>query len=249
MLSATAAEVCSSFINGWVRNFGLPGKVSSDNGKAFQARLWQDLNTRLGTIVSYSPLYSPSSVGTIERQHGPLKQGLKAFLSTVGDVYGKTWPAALPWVLLGRRTAYHEELGATPAELVFGTNPALPGDITQPLTSNEPIETILQKVKENAQRAPCQTKFHRTPPFYMPESTRTCTHVWVKRAKKTPLGQDFDGPYEIVKRIGDTSLEVKVGEFVNGTAQTEIRHWHSCQPAPPPEQPVSRPTLGRPRKQ
>ena len=52
MADATAAQCAAAFEDGWVRHFGLPTYVTCDNGVTFQSKLWKDLNTNLGTIVS-----------------------------------------------------------------------------------------------------------------------------------------------------------------------------------------------------
>ena len=92
------------------------------------------------------------------------------------------------------------------------------------------------------------TQYAKVPNFYMPTSMDTCTHVYTKRAKVGPLEPRFDGPYEILERLGKTSLKIKVGEFVNGQPRVEIRHWRSCQPSPfTPEHSAEKPKLGRPQ--
>ena len=248
MPEATAAECSKAFIEQWVRNFGLPGKVTSDNGVSFQANLWKDIHKQLGTIVTYSPVYSPQSVGMIERQHSDLKQDLRAVLSTLGDVYGSEWTAALPWVLLSRRTSYHSDLEATPAEVVFGENPRLPGDMPISLSQLKPINEILAKAKENAQRAPRQTRLPKHQTIFMPETTRTAMHVYTKVVKPIPLGPKWEGPYRILERMGETSIKIRKGYFTSGQPRTEIRHWRSCQPAafePEEDQEATAPKLGR----
>ena len=250
MPEATARECCDQFVQNWIKQFGIPSKVTSDNGPSFQARLWQDINESLGTIVSYSPIYSPATVGSIERQHADLKNSLKAVLSTIGDAHGDQWVDVLPWVVLGRHTSFNADLGATPAEAVFGQNPRVPGDMPFAMKEDEPIQDMLERVKANAKRPPMQTSLHKNPMFYMPATAETCTHVYTKRAKVTPLGPRWDGPYEILERLGKTSLKLKVGEFVNGQPRTEVRHWRSCHPSPfTPEDSASRPTLGRPKNE
>ena len=118
MPEATARECCNQFVQHWIKQFGIPSKVTSDNGPSFQAKLWQDINQKLGVIVSYSPIYSPATIGSIERQHRDLKVALRATLLGMGDTFGSRWVEALPWVLLGRRTAFHADLQATPSEAV-----------------------------------------------------------------------------------------------------------------------------------
>lgn len=40
-----------------------------------------------------------------------------------------TWAEALPVVMLGLRATLKPDINATPAQLVFGTTPRLPGDL------------------------------------------------------------------------------------------------------------------------
>ena len=80
MPEANAANVCRAFVDGWIRNFGIPAKITSDNGNTFTAKLWKDVNSQLNTIVTYTPIYSPATLGSLERQHADLKNSLKASL-------------------------------------------------------------------------------------------------------------------------------------------------------------------------
>ena len=140
-------------------------------------------------------------------------------------------------------------MGCTPAEAVYGTLPRVPGDMPFPLASNKPISEILEEARAASHRSPGQTRLHKKPAIYMPPSTSTCTHVYTKVAKPTPLGKRWDGPYKIIERLGDTSLKIQVGDFTSGQPRTEIRHWRSCQPADfEPEESAARPKLGRPKK-
>ena len=59
LTEATAPNICTAFLDGWVKNWGLPTTVTCDNGKTFTSRLWRDLNERLGNIISYTPVYAP----------------------------------------------------------------------------------------------------------------------------------------------------------------------------------------------
>ena len=245
--NATSAECCQAFIDHWMRHFGLPEKISSDNGNTFQSRLWQDLHQQLGIIVSFAPLYSPSTVGTIERQHADIKNSLRAVLLAMGEEHGESWARILPWVLLGRRTSYHADLGATPAQLVFGSDPKVPGDLVHPVGTETGPQELLQRVKEVVVRPPAQTALHKQTNIYLPPAAKEATHVWAKNTKSGPLEAKWDGPFKILERLGQTSLKIQVGEYVDGQPRVEIRHWRSCQPAPAPEIEVSRPALGRPK--
>ena len=227
---ATAANTCRAFIDNWVKNYGLPSKITSDNGVTFTSNLWRDLNQQLNTIVAYTPIYSPASLGSLERQHADLKSGLKAALVAMGDEFQSNWMRCLPWVLLSRRTSFHGGLQATPAQAVFGEDVKLPGDLAPPLGKGETIQEILERVQTNAQRPPAQTAHHKVLPTYMPTTARLATHVYTKRPKKSPLGPINNGPYPIIRRLGKSCIEIKVGETPNGAPRLETRHWRTCSP-------------------
>ena len=116
MAEANTTECARAFIRQWVSHFGLPVRAGSDNGNVFISNLWTKMHEELGTIVAYSPLYSSQSLGGVERQHKDLKQSLKATLLAMGDVHQSRWMSVLPWTLLARRTAFHSELQASPAD-------------------------------------------------------------------------------------------------------------------------------------
>ena len=246
MEAPTSANCAAAFLEGWVQHFSVPAYATSDNAVYFTSRPWRDLHDKLGTIVSFSPLYRPQAVGMVERQHAQLKAGLRAALLTMGDKYGQNWADILPWILLGRRTSWHEELGATPAQLVFGTDPPLPGDAL-PLPTGETIQDILTRVQKETDRPPMTSTMQQEPYIYMPEKAKVCTHVYVKQSKVGPLTPKNKGPYKILERLGKSSLKLRAGYYANGTPRIEIRHWNTCYPADlaADAKEASRPALGR----
>ena len=63
---------------------------------------------KLNIKVKYLALYRPQAIGTLERQHRPLKDSLKAAIEDMGEKYQDRWMEFLPLVLLGRRTAFQQ---------------------------------------------------------------------------------------------------------------------------------------------
>ena len=250
MTEQTTTACATAFLRGWVRNWGLPARISSDNASTFTSRLWADIQQRLGVIVDYAPTYAPWAVRTVERQHRDLKAALRAQLLEMGDRHQEKWMQMLPWTLLARRTAYHAELQATPAEVVMGENPRLPGDLSPNQPADASLADLLTRVKTNARRPPAATRAPQKPAA-MPASAEAANHVYVRRAKVTPLSPRADGPYPILERLGKSRLMVKTGEFVSGNPKTEVVHWRNCTPLDLPSSatPGERPKLGRPKKQ
>ena len=249
MTEATSANCARAFIRHWVRHFGLPTHAQSDCGSAFLSNMWKDLHEQLGTIVSYSPVYRPAANGHIERQHKELKHGLKAALIQMGSDHGRDWASALPWVLLGRSTTYQPDIDASPSQLVFGSEPRLPGDLAVGTGGDIDVPAILKTLKATANRKPAQTAIHSPPKTYFPEAAQKTNFVYMKNQKTSPLSPRNDGPYPIVERVGKSCVRLEVGEYSDGTPRLELHHWANLTPADvrPDGDIAVKPTLGRPK--
>jgi len=178
-----------------------------------------------------------------------LKLALKASLQQMGNESGSKWVDRLPWIMLGRRTAFQPDLDATSAELVFGSNPALPGDIYRvpgkSLTSVQ-LQTLLEGLRRNAAQPAVPMSSHRDHKVNLPDKS-AITHVRVRRAKPGVLGHTWAGPFQITEYLGDTCVKLRVGSFADGRPRYEVQHWDNLKPAVTTEAtPMGhRPTLGR----
>ena len=88
------------------------------------------------------------------------------------------WSDHLPWVLLGIRTSPKEDLGTSPAELVYGANLTVPGDfITRPddLTVAHELARLREKVKN---LAPIPTSFHGQSKSFVLTEIKTAKFVF-----------------------------------------------------------------------
>ena len=78
----------------------------------------------------------------------------------------------------------------------------------------------------------------------------SATHVYLKVDNPQGLQQKYHGPYEIKKRTGETTFEVKTGTFNNGQDRIELHSWNNAKPAymRAGATVATRPKLGRPSK-
>ena len=170
----------------------------------------------------------------------------------MNDQHGSNWHAILPWVLLGQRTAYQPELGASPMELVYGQPVKIPGDLAGgDLHPQSDLPTLLETVRRKTARPPVPTAHHATPTIHIPKDMATATHVLVRCAKTTPLGPNYKGPYRILERPGDSTLKIRVGTYANGQPRHELVHWQNCKIPNFEDEPITvdRPALGRKPKE
>ena len=111
---------------------------------------------------------------------------------------------------------------------------------------------MLDILRTAAAKPPVPTSRHgkaNPPPPHFPEAARSATHVLVRRDKaaKQQLHPTADGPFPIVRRLGDTRLLLRVGHFADGRPRHEEVHWSRCAIAHiEPDQPDAvRVPLGR----
>ena len=166
------------------------------------------------------------------------------------DEAGESWMSRLPWILLGQRTAFQQDLNSTPAELVFGTNPIVPGDIVGepgPPISSPQLRSLLESLRAMAAQPAIPTSSHCDPPVHVPSNLDDVTHVRIRRHKQGPLAHTYEGPFEIVERVGKSCIRIRVGSYADGSPRYELQHWENAKPAvlSPDMEPAERKKLGR----
>ena len=143
----------NALIRGWISRFGVPADITSDRGPQFTSSLWSNLNKMLGIKQQHTTAYHPQANGMVERLHRQLKDSLKARTTS------PHWMEHLPFTLLGLRTTWREELGCSPAELVYGSTLRVPGEFIDP-TPPHPFLYNLQPHFFATCKNRCMKPFH-----------------------------------------------------------------------------------------
>ena len=132
---AKTETVARGFLRHWVKHFGVPDDIVSDRGPQFTSELWKELHKVLGIAASTTPAYHPQANGMVEHLHRQLKSALMATTN------GPHWMDELPFVILGLHTAWREDPGCTPAQLVYGTNLHVPGEFLPSANTRQVVPT------------------------------------------------------------------------------------------------------------
>ena len=193
----TAPTIAEALFTGWVSRFGVPEHISSDQGRAFESEVCQALMRLLGIAKHRTTAYNPASNGLVERFHRQLKQAIRCQATD-------RWVEVLPCVLLGIRSCFKEDIGATAAELVYGTTLRLPGEFFRCSSStNIPnhadfvlrLQTHMQKLQ------PTPTSRHSARDVFVSKDLETTSHVFVRQdLVRRPLTQPYEGPFKVIKR-------------------------------------------------
>lgn len=201
LVTKTAENCASALLSHWISRFGVPTKITSDQGKQFESELFQQLCKSLGIERIRTTGYHPQSNGIIENWHRTLKASLTAM--------GKSWLTTLPLVLLGLRTAVRD--GPSPIEMVHGSTVRIPGDMLNTPNIKGTTHDFVHNLREKIQQLiPRNTRNNSRRKAFVSQDLKTATHVFLKHGQPLKkLDPTYDGPY-LVKFRNDKTFKIVV---------------------------------------
>ena len=154
------------------------------------------------------------------------------------------WPTLLPTVLYGLRTTYKEDLGASPAELLFGTTLQIPGLFFT--TQDVPADphTFVGRLREHFQfMSPPPTSDHVKSKHFYHKDLSTCTQVFRRvDVVKPPLTPSYTGPHRVLQRLDDKRFVIDIDGVLKTLSTESLKPAYTSadEPGPPTQQ--SQPT-------
>ncbi len=118
-LKQDSAAVAKALLTEIGPRWGIPRKISSDNGRHFVNDAIKQVGQFLGIDMRTHCSYAPSSGGAVERQN----QTIKNKLAKCCEETGLTWLKALPIVLMYMRMRKRVKKNLSPFEILFGRPP------------------------------------------------------------------------------------------------------------------------------
>jgi len=108
----------------------------------------------------------------------------------------------LPMVMLGIRTAWREDVGCSPADLVYGTGLHLPGELFEAPRTTTLAPGFLRDLQETMRAlVPPQPKYHGKQPTRLPSSLGHTGYVYVRQdCHRGPLQRPYAGPFRVVEK-------------------------------------------------
>ena len=225
----SAESVVDALAHGWIASFGVPKAITTDRGSQFTSAIWRQLLQVWGIEAHHTTAYHPEANGLVERMHRRMKESLIALCEEARN----TWYWRLPMTLLAIRTTFKPDVGASPADLVYGEGLAIPGEIlgNENLDDDELLRrqrNLFANMRIEVQRLqPQPTSAHRRPAVYLPDELQNATHAFIRRGGVQPsLTAPYEGPYRIVGR-SDANFDIDIpGRGVEKIAIARIKPAH-----------------------
>lgn len=123
--STTTAK---GLVEQFICKFGIPDELHSDQGRQFEAEVFQQMCRLLQIRKTKTTAYHQQSDGIIER----FNRTLESMLSAVVSSSQKDWDTWLPYLSIAYNTAIHESTGFSPAEIMYGRILRTPVDVLVP---------------------------------------------------------------------------------------------------------------------
>ncbi|KAK3878764.1 hypothetical protein Pcinc_016575 [Petrolisthes cinctipes] len=206
---------------GFCTKFGLPNEIQSDRGSNFLSNLFQQTLEEFGVKHVRSSAYHPESQGALERYHQTLKNMMRKYCLE----HTKDWDKGVPFLLFATREVPQESLGFSPNELVFAhhvrgplsiVKEALSSDVD---TSKNLLHYVLEfktrlsdtreEAKKNLEEAQGKMKQWYDRKARWREFQVGDEVLVLLPLQGQPLAANFQGPYVVEKRLGETDYLVK----------------------------------------
>lgn len=200
----TVETVANAIIEHWISRFGIPLKITRNQGHQLERELFKQMNQKLGIQHLRATTFHPQANGLIKRFH----QVLKAALKCKDNV---NWSKKLPIIMLGIRSTFKEDIKSTPAELVYEKILRLPSEFfTEQKPGSSETKFSEQLWPTMSKIRPTQTAHHNTENPFIQKNLTHCKQVFIRNDTiRASLQQPYNGPFEVIKRF-DKSFKVMV---------------------------------------
>ena len=213
----TAEQTAELFAKHVYCQYGMPEEIVSDRDTKFTSTFWQSLFKAVGTTLSFSSSYKPSTDGQTENMNRQLQGHLRCFVNVRRD----NWEDLLPYACFALNTSQNATTQQTPFFLLYGRHATTPAQLVPKVQADQPghplehIADVWHKATIAAERAQELQKHyadeHRSDVHYAIGQRVLLDKRYREPMRKVrKLEFNWDGPFPIVRKIGQVAYELKL---------------------------------------
>jgi hypothetical protein len=220
----TAAE---EFYRHLVKLFGIPTDIVSDRDARFTGRFWTHLFNMMGTELKFSTANHPQTDGQTERMNQLLEEYLRHYVTASQ----RNWLELLDTAQFCYNLHRSSATGFSPFELALGYQPLTPSEVALQKkegpcpaayrfarNKHEMLEEAQDSLAKAVRRMKKYADQGRRPlEFQVSDKVmlKLTPQIWKKVTSKRwhkGLIQRYDGPFEVVKRVGAVAYRLALPE-------------------------------------
>ena len=231
-----AKTVAEKLVKEVISRYGAPEKIHSDQGRNFEAQLFQEICVLFNMDKTRTSPYHPESDGMVERMNRTLQNMLAKYVSD----HQRDWDEHLPLMMMAYRSSVHASTQYTPFYLLFGHEVRLPVDVMfgrqpnhKPEVSDyvrnlrDTLEEVHEHAREHLRAAQKRQKDHydqRIAGEQIEVGDRVFLHdPAVKKGQTKKLHSPWQGPYIVITRIGDVTYRIQA---VDNPRKRKVVHFN-----------------------
>ena len=216
-----AHTLADAFMRSWVRYFGAPQQLHTDQGKSIDGNLIRQLCSMLNIEKTRTTPYHPQGDGQVERYNQTLMNTLHALASVDAD----NWDNHIDNAVSAYNSTRHSVTGYEPNKLMLSRNVHMPSDLmipddpdVQPQFTNEYVlqkaksmRFIYTMVRARLKRAATATKryYDRKAKYYAYKEGDAVKIRKFRLNKGTKKFDDhYEGPYYVIDLVGLTHFRL-----------------------------------------
>ena len=242
-LKSIDAETVAEKLVELMSRVGVPDEILTDQGSNFTSQLLAGIYGLLHVKGIKTSPYHPQTDGLVERFNGTLKNMLRRCTSK----NPRDWDILLPYLLFSYREVPQESTGFSPFELLFGRAVRGPLDIlkeswegkgdysedviTYVIEMRSRLEEMSVLAQENLKKSQVKQKTwydRRARDRVFKEGDKVLVLLPSSTHK---LSAEWQGPYQVVRRMGAVNYEIKVGgprKKMKIFHVNMLRQWHEA---------------------
>lgn len=129
-----AETVADTIFRGWIKRYGCPMQLHSDQGRQYESLLFQELCKLMEVKKTRTTPLHPRSDGMVERMNKTINDMLSKYIKP----HQRDWDEYLDYLMMVYNSTPHQSTGFTPHHLVYGEEMRMPLDLlTEKLENNE----------------------------------------------------------------------------------------------------------------